>query len=93
MANLRVFKYPLEFHGSSSCVFDLPKHAKVLKLAMQHGKETLWAMVDPEAEVESREIIFAGTGWRLSSTINEWQYLETIFAPDGTVWHYFLKDK
>lgn len=91
MSVLRVYKYPLEFHGNSYCYFEAPKGARFLKLAFQEGKETVWMMVDPEVEDAEYNVMYSGTGWRLSSDIDQWQYMDTLFAPGGTVWHYFLK--
>jgi hypothetical protein len=91
VSELRIYKYPLEFRGSSYTVVEMPAGAVVLKLAMQDGKETLWAIVDPEADTVEYSVMYSGTGWRLTAEIDKWKYIETLFSNDGSVWHYFWR--
>jgi hypothetical protein len=91
-AALRVYKYQLEFSGGSYTRVELPRGAKFLKLALQKRRETLWAVVDPDEAIVEYEIMYAGTGWRLPKDIKDaWMFLDTIFSPDGTVWHFWWR--
>lgn len=54
-----VFKYTLR---PASGVIQMPKGAQVLSVHVQNGDPHLWALVDPSAEVETREFQIVGTG-------------------------------
>jgi hypothetical protein len=55
-----VWKYPLE--SQSFNVLTMPRGAKVLSCALQHGKLCLWALVEPSAPHEVREFGIFATG-------------------------------
>lgn len=40
----------------------MPKGAKVLEVATQGGNPTLWALVDPNADLVKRQFAVVGTG-------------------------------
>jgi hypothetical protein len=42
--------------------FHMPAGAEILTVQMQIGEPCLWALVDPEAERETRTIFIRGTG-------------------------------
>jgi len=67
----------------------LPKGAEILTMQMQHGVPTLWALVDPENELEDRLIDIVGTGWDVKENT---KYVCTYM--DGPfVWHAFERLK
>lgn len=55
-----VHKYSLGLEGPFS--LELPRGARVLSAATQHGVPVLWALVDPAAPVEERQFLLAPTG-------------------------------
>lgn len=55
-----IWKFPLEIAGEQSV--QMPAGAKILDVQMQDGKLMLWALVDPNAPKEPREILIHGTG-------------------------------
>ena len=84
----KIFKYELT---SQDCTLKLPKGAKILTVKLQNTKPTLWALVDPEAELEARHICIVGTGW---DVVHSWdvednmKYIET-YMEEYYVWHVF----
>ena len=70
-------------------IIALPKRAEILTMQMQHGIPTLWALVDPENELEDRVIDVVGTGWEVKDNM---KYICTYM--DGPfVWHAFERLK
>ena len=77
-----VYKYELRSQDSS---ISLPEEAEILTVQLQNGIPTLWALVDPENELETRFISIVGTGWEVAETV---KYICTYM--DGPfVWHAF----
>lgn len=77
-----VYKYELRPQNS---IMKLPKGAEILTVQLQYGIPTLWALVDPENELEDRLIDIIGTGWEVTDNI---KYICTYM--DGPfVWHAF----
>lgn len=77
-----IFKYPLT---SQDCTLKLPKGAEILTVKLQNETPTLWALVDPKAELEARHICIVGTGWELDDNM---KYIET-YMEEYFVWHVF----
>ena len=66
---------------------DLPYGFEPLTFALQNGKVTLWAAVDPKAKMTTYTFYIRGTGYNIPEDA---VYLNTIF--DGTwVWHIFYQ--
>lgn len=55
-----IWKFPLKAEGKQSIV--IPEGAVLLDVQTQHQIPCLWALVDPEAEQETRLVITHGTG-------------------------------
>lgn len=88
---LSVYKYPVKIDG---CYFtlDLPRGAKVLSVAEQHGSVQLWALVntDRDAPTDRRMFRFAGTGHQISDEIESLAHVSTFFMEGGSlVFHVF----
>ena len=82
----KIYKYELT---SQNCTLKLPKDAEILTVKLQNATPTLWALVDPEAELENRHICIIGTGWEVEDTM---KYITTYI--DGYfVWHVFESQK
>jgi hypothetical protein len=78
----KIYKYELT---SQDCTLKLPKGAEILTVKLQNTTPTLWALVDPEAELEARHICIVGTGWDVEDNM---KYITTYI--DGYfVWHIF----
>ena len=56
-----VYKWPIS-DVRDEIVLDMPEGAEVLTFRMQYDVPTLWALVDPEAEIVPRHFRLAGTG-------------------------------
>ena len=55
-----------KFTIQPSCEIIMPVGAKLLDVQEQHGEAQLWALVDPNAEKETRRFTFYGTGHDVS---------------------------
>lgn len=68
----------------------MPKGAKVLEVATQVGEPTIWALVDPNADMVKRQFAVVGTGHPTDGLDPE-QYLGTCHnvANLGLVMHVF----
>lgn len=84
---MKVYKYGVELNDYFE--FDMPGGAKILTVQMQNGKPYMWAMVNPEEELQKRTFRMAGIG----HSINEREiigYIGTFQMQDGTlVFHLF----
>jgi hypothetical protein len=96
-----IYKYELEQGGETeiSDFFD-----EILDVQIQRGKMIVWASVAPvrknakgeiteRRESEKTTLIFTalGTGWMYKKYVGE--YFRTVQAPDGLVWHIFVREK
>lgn len=84
--NNTIYKYSLmltDYHQTW-----LPQGAKLLSVQMQNGAPVLWALVDPSAQLEIREIRVYGTGHPVPNAGEHLVHIDTI--QDGSlVWHVF----
>lgn len=73
---------------SPDCTIEMPKGAKILAIQEQCNKPQMWALVDPEAEKESRHFLTIGTGHRINMDLGEYH---GTFQVDGgaLVFHVF----
>lgn len=56
-----VYKFPLSFAGGEQTV-EMPRYAKVLHVEAQHGRPTIWALVNPDQPLVPRLFRVVGTG-------------------------------
>lgn len=77
---------------------EMPVNAKVLSAKIQNGNLCVWAIVDPNYEMEIRTIFVIGTGWPLIDVMfasrkdlnHDPIFIDTIFIGGGTfVYHIF----
>lgn len=83
-----VYKY--EFPVGDTCYVTMPIGAKVISVGVQRERHIcLWAVVNPEAETETRIFHVRGTGHPLRLAANNGsRFIGTVF--DGPfVWHIF----
>ena len=81
-----IWKWPLSSKDSQE--INIPRGAEILCVQMQNDYPTIWAKVDAEAEMVSREIIIIGTG-HPHEEINH-PYIGTVQQYGGSlVWHIF----
>lgn len=86
-----IYKYtlpePLPF-AAHSVELELPTGAWVMNFDAQDGEIRMWAMVDPEAETETRRFLVQGTGRDIEYDVDDLLYMDTVQR--GTfVWHVF----
>jgi hypothetical protein len=80
-----IHKYPLEL-AEERVVISMPAGAQVLRVAAQHGRPCIWAVVNTEAPMVEREFRVAGTGRELPGYPGE--YVGTCDIGEY-VWHVF----
>lgn len=82
-----IYKYPLALREKQTLL--LPECATILKVAMQHGRITLWALHElGETTPAEYEILIFGTGHPTHGAKPE-NYLDTVMDSGGYVWHVF----
>ena len=89
-AERRVFKYALEIMDYQPV--DMPAGAEILCVHGQWGKPCIWALVNPNNQVETRRFRIVGTG-HSAEDITFSGYIGTaqiVYPMDGPlVWHAF----
>jgi len=81
-----IHKYPLQIAASQPVI--MPKDAEILTIQTQAGNPCLWALVDPDNDVDMRIIEIFGTG----DVIHEKRrrYISTFQIKNGeSVFHAF----
>lgn len=84
---LKVYKYEIEPRKYTNLT--MPKGARLLHFAAQRDVPTLWVLVNPEAETESRRFLIAGTGHDIKETDHPNYVGSCLMAGDSLVWHLF----
>lgn len=86
---IKVYKYTF---NRLSPEITMPEGAKILHVAMQHGKPTLWALVDLKDTVIKHRFVIRGTGHTVPAGVDKEAaaiytgFIGTFF--DGPfVWH------
>lgn len=77
-----IWKFPIAFGVT---VHTMPRGSEVVHFALQGGRFTLWAKVNPsEPQKETRAFTIVGTGHAFSES---YSYLGSVIDADGFVWH------
>ena len=63
----------------------MPRGAEIVKFGHQNDRFCVWAIVDPDAEHESRAFEVVGTGYEIDPKLH---YIDTVFV-GVFVWHLF----
>lgn len=78
-----IWKYEL---GAGVTELEMPRDAKILHVAQQHGGICMWAEVDQYAARETRKFVVIGTGHDFATAgKNAMQYLGTALLAEGTL--------
>ena len=94
----QIFKYWLNLnYGITNPIeIEMPVGAKILSIQNQNDQIALWAIVNNEAEMETRKFKVVGIGWDLNSPVGLSKglsvdnYIGTVQI-DEFVWHVFEK--
>lgn len=84
----RIFKYPLKTEGAITEI--KAPIISVLKIKTQNGVPTVWIEIEEDNEDMTLLVVAIGTGWRVSSNLQNWRYMGTEFE-DEFVWHFYGK--
>ena len=71
--------------------FETPRGSKLLKIVKIDYDLYSWVLLADSEQKQLVMIDYEGTGWEDSDTKGE--YVDTLFEPDGYVWHYFVEYK
>ncbi len=82
-----IWKYMV---GADDFSVEMPKGARVLDVQLQGELVQMWALVDPDAEVVTRNFVTYGTGHPITNP-DELLYIGT-FQVNWLVFHLFEKD-
>ena len=86
---MKIYKYPLV--RTAEQIIQMPRGAKPLAVQMQGEAPCIWALVEPEEQLERRLVWIFGTGHEIPSIIQKMQYLGTFQEMRGMlVWHVFV---
>lgn len=87
----RVLKYTVPYFRSFSV--EMPKGAKILSVQDQDGEAFMYAICDPEAELERRWFIAYGTGQEIlgSDDNGSIKYIATYQLRDGKVTYHLFE--
>lgn len=84
-----IWKFPLQINDNVAVT--MPKGAKVLCVQMQGSKPCLWAVVDSEAETETRRFFIRGTGHPMPESFE--RYIGTVQMADGALIFHVFEDR
>jgi len=82
----KIYKY--QFDITDTVTIDMPIGSQVMSFDSQDNKPTLWALVEPEAEIEERTFYLFGTGHNVPDNFDASDHIGTIQI-NGLVWHLF----
>lgn len=82
---MKIYKYQLDKE-----VIELPKGARVLKIAVQYNVLCLWAVVDPNQRLVPKIYVF-GTGEELTS--DDLFYRDTFLLSGGDLVLHVFEDR
>ena len=82
-----IWKYTLK----PECSIEMPEVCTILHVGEQYGEVCMWAMVDTEAEKETRNFIIVGTGHEIKHRyiVN----LGTVILHNGSLVLHVFEDK
>ena len=86
---MKVFKY--KFNPTAHVSIMLPRGAQILSVQFQCGEFCLWALVDPDAQMELRNFLFAGTGEELFEAPENLQFIETLQMEHRSLLRHFFE--
>ena len=81
MGKLTIFKYVVPLDGVIE--IQMRKNAHVLSVQTQEEIPCIWAIVDPEAEMEIRKFYLCGTGHPIDIDIPQHRYIGTFQLVEG----------
>ncbi len=84
--DMKVFKYQCEV--TDKFRMELPEHAQILTVHMQKGFVCIWALVDPDAQMEFRWFRMVGTGHPID-VLESGSFVGTVFMGAELVFHLF----
>ena len=86
-----IWKFPLDLKDVNHIY--MPKDAKILSVQVQRGIPCVWAMVNPDAPVETRAFLTIGTGAKMPIG-TKLTYISTYqYERDGVlVFHIFEEE-
>lgn len=82
----------LKYHISYTAEIDeieIPSGSKVISAGLDpQGELCIWAIVNPENELELRKFTVVGTGWTMGRELDNWEFIGTV-RQGPYMWHVF----
>mgnify|MGYP000965629744 CR=1 FL=1 len=72
----KVYKYEIKSGEYQDLL--MPKGAKILTVQVQGRSVCIWALVNPDNELESRRFLIAGTGHAIEGSVDNLLYIGTF---------------
>jgi hypothetical protein len=82
-----VWKYALPL--APELIIAMPEYSEILSVQFQRGMPTMWVLVDPDCETETRVFQYFGTGQNDIPEGPEFNHIETLQFGSGEVYHLF----
>lgn len=86
--NKTIWKFPIQYNQTT---VKMPKGAEILTVQTQNNEPYIWALVNPENEIELRTFEYFGTGHNVYCDMGiERKYINTFQIDNGNlVFHLF----
>ena len=85
---MKIWKFALKLTDRQ--IIEMPRGAQFLSCQMQRGAFQLWAIVQPNHDIERRTIWIVGTGHPVPTI--PLTFIDTVQQLDGAfVWHVFVE--
>jgi hypothetical protein len=68
---------------------ELPAHAEILSVQVQHGRPVMWAIVEDQNSKVQRTVVMQGTGWELPHYVEKKDFIGTVQLV-SLVFHFFI---
>lgn len=78
-----IFKYPLQ--AADEQTVEMPRNAKCLSVAVQHGIVCVWALVGTSAPMEGRTFLILPTGAQVPDDLYLYTFLGTVLLHEGMI--------
>ena len=89
MSNKRICKYQVQVKDSFS--IEMPRNAHILDVQLQQEVPYIWAMVDTDEEVETRNFKVIGTGNPIPEFSKGYGYIGTFQLSGGSLVFHLLE--
>lgn len=81
-----ILKYHIGYSAEIN-IIEMPSGSKVISAGLDPQEDLcIWAIVNPENELESRKFTIVGTGWPMGHELDNWKFIDTV-KQGPYMWH------